>query len=278
MSGNLPTMVIVTSYDCSACRTLHSTGNFNRDLEDRGPAPVSFMGHNWNSQFFWELITGESNPNRNSIPKFRVMELEITSMRNVGRGPANVMGFTEFNLEVTSDDININRNTWERCGDEKGNDAIMYLMNDTVRGKGVKDTNSFNDLVARKFPQGLFNILAQYPSFIWFSPTQWNRAMRDPTYTPYANIYGLVMTDVNGKWTVTGREGMTGSRATPGMMGSVIASNLSVLDPPVELVGKGDTKEESSLVVQHSATSCSAKAVKIVPLNNKGGYHRIRKN
>jgi hypothetical protein len=278
MSENLPTMVIVTSSDCSACRALHSTGDFNRELGDAGPGPTSFLGSKWDAQLFWRLLTGDVNPDKNSRVKFRVMEMEIARM-SARSGFSNVLGFTEFNLVATSEDINITRNTNERFQDEKGNDAIMQLIDDTIRGKGIHKQGSFDQLVASKFPQGLFNILYQYPSFIWFSPTQWTMAMRDPTYTPYALIYGLVMTDKDGKWVVTDKDSLDEQRRTPVLMGSFIASNLRSLEGPVvKVVSNGDTKEKSSLVVSHSSTSCGNRTVRIVPLNSKAGYHPIKRN
>lgn len=245
MSGNIPVMVIVTSSDCSACRALHSTGDFNRDGDNGTPAMSSFLGSKWDAQFFWKLITGSTEPDKNSPVRFRVMELEILKMNSRNGGFNNVLGFTEFICTSTRDGIDIYRNTYEKfvTQDTQELDGIMYLKDNTKRGEGERKQGSFSQLVSTKFPAGLFNLLYQYPSFMWFSPTQWTMAMRDPTYTPFALIFGLVMSAKDGKWSVTDRDTPDEERKTPVLMNNYIFDNIRLLDPVMDekAVSKSDT-------------------------------------
>ncbi len=274
MSGNLPVMLIITSSDCSACRALHSTGDFNRDLDNNTPPMTSFLGSQWNAQLFWRLLTGSIEPDKNSQVKFRVMELEILRMNNRNGGFNNILGFTEFILNSNKDGIDINRNTYEKYQDDTELDGIMYLKDDTRRGSGERVQGSFTRLVSSKIPSSIFNLLYQYPSFMWFSPSQWSMAMRDPTYTPFALIYGLAMSAKDGKWAITDRDTPTDDRKTPVLMNSYISSNLKLLDPVME---QREISKKEKVLVEKSSTTCTPQNVKVIPLNNKKGYHTPKK-
>lgn len=270
MSGNLPVMLIITSSDCSACRALHSTGDFNRDIDNSAPPMTSFLGSQWNAQLFWRLLTGSVEPDKNSQVKFRVMELEILRMNNRNGGFNNILGFTEFILSSNGNSIDINRNTYEKYQDETEIDGIMYLKDDTRRGLGDRVQGSFTQLVKSKFPSSIFNLLYQYPSFMWFSPSQWSMAMRDLSYTPFALIYGLVMSVKDGKWAITGNDIQDDNKKTPVFMNNYISNNLRLLDPVME---RRETPKKEKVIVKKSSTSCTPQNIKVIPLNNKKGYY-----
>lgn len=299
MSESLPVLVIVTSNDCSACRSLHRTGNFNRDPSPSGPSLATFFGSKWDDSFFQSLLTGNPDPGPRSKPAFRVFELELRSMDrstinfadiNPNEQQSRVTAFTEFMLDNSNKDkLSVIRHTYYNFTDQDTHtlDGTLYLKDDTKIEDGERINKSFHSMITSIFPIGLHNLFFQYPSFMWFSRLEWNKGLKDKKYIPFGAIFGLTMgeKEVDGKkiWAVTARDGDLGERKTPVLMGSYITSHPDILvgkPTPVIKAEPTPVKSESSITKSNSsknASVCKPARVKIIPLVNTPGYYSYKR-
>jgi hypothetical protein len=295
MSEKLPVFVVVTSADCSACRNLRSSGEFNRDGP---PAPnLSFYGHKWDAFFFWKLLSGESKPKDESEAKFRVYELELYHMDKFTH--SGVKSFTEFVLTFSHDSVDINRNTF--CRDTEKGDAIVYLKDETPLSKGVTKSGSFTKTIANIFPAGLAPLIVQFPIFMWFSKEQWSKAMSEPGYTPYGYAFGLKIgeKDENGAsvWRIVAREN-DAKRENPVAAAENIANNLITLNPPpfakkvvpeektpasAKVSSNGNSNSSENVASATVDTSppkhqtCSLPVIKVVPLTGVASFYAMKR-
>jgi hypothetical protein len=285
MSESLPVLVIVTSNDCPACRSLHRTGDFNRDSEASGPSMATFFGSKWDANFFIALITGKANPTPQDKPVFRVYELELVTMNmnnftaiTPNKDASRVLSFTEFILGTNRhNEVVVTRHTYYIYTDQDTQtlDGTLYLKDATKIADGERINKSFYSMITKTFPTRLSSLLHQYPSFLWFNNTEWNRALLDPTYTPYGAIFGLVIgeKEAEGKksWGVISRDGDLGeNKKTPVLLGQYIASHLNVLTPPKSA---SEVKTEPPKIIEinntirnksKSSTLCTPAKVRIV--------------
>lgn len=299
MSESLPVLVIVTSNDCSACKSLHRTGNFNRDPSPSGPSLATFFGSKWDDAFFQCLLTGNTDPGPRSKPVFRVFELELRSMDrstinfadiNPNEQPSRVKAFTEFMLDNSKKDkLCVIRHTYYNLSEQDTQtlDGTLYLKDDTKIEEGERIDKSFHAMITSIFPAGLHTLFFQYPSFMWFSRAEWNKALKDKKYVPFGAIFGLTMgeKEVDGKkiWAVTARDGDLGERKTPVLMGSYIIGHPDILVGKTVLAIKVEPVvvklniEKKASSRSKSGTVCKPPRIKIVPLVNTPGYYSYKK-
>lgn len=297
--SNLPYIIILTSTECGACRNLHVTGNFSRlnmPLSNK-----DFAGFRWNCDKFWKLITANQNAVVKSPTKYKVMEFEFFNMKT----PTiqGIKSFTIFTYETSEEDGEIvgdvHRDIYDRI--EEGKDEYIYTRDGGEEIKDQEEEGSFNDFLARKFPRGLSLYTVQFPSFIYMSHNEFNKALdikNNPNYSPYALSFGLVTGMKDNLWRPVRKD----EKKEPWKNGLItfaehIIKNPDLLTPPevtievdvkdtkdkVKSVTIGTTSNPSTIVkgksilkntsIDKVKNSDTTFKIKFTPLNNKKSFN-----
>jgi hypothetical protein len=206
MSNQLPYLIVITSANCGACRSLHTSGNFNRG--DEKPTKKYMRDILWNATSLWKLITANPEPSFKSPARYIAMEYEFIDMQ--GRSVENIKSFTIFSFQVVEDDgekdVEVSRNIYDRVIKLENNipkytDEYTYTKDDGEEISNDPMKGSFNELLSKTFPKMLSKYCVQYPSMILVSNAELKKALANPAYSPYARSYSLIIgKNTEGLW------------------------------------------------------------------------------
>jgi len=254
--SQLPYIVILTSSDCKACQALHYSGDFAREGEVN--SKVSLGGFQWNANSFWSLITATTKPNLKSKVQFSVLEYELYTMQKTDS--TGVKSFTVFFFELQEDDDGkfgiVHRNTYERVS--SNSDEFTYTSDDGSEILKEPKKGSFNGLLNKTFPKLLNAYAVQFPSFVYISNAEMNKALKDPAYSPYAKSFSLITGKRGDNWAPVARDSGKEDYKTGFIAyAKYAAENPSFLSPPIE------TSE-----VETTATKTVSKSPNNLPIKN----------
>jgi hypothetical protein len=186
-------LVIMTSLNCGACVALHKSGEFCR--ENCGDGKTTFAGFKWNAESIWKLITANENPTLQSQKVFNVIEIEFYSMQKTFIQDISAMTLFSFAIEEDDDGEYeerrfgmVHRDTFARV--KPGLEKFTLQKDESPEKTLVK--GSFNNFLVKHIPQMVHNYAYQFPLFGFFSAFEWQKALKNPNYSPYGKAFGLI--------------------------------------------------------------------------------------
>jgi hypothetical protein len=92
---------------------------------------------------------------------------------------------------------------------------------------------SFNALLAKSFPKMLALYAVQFPNFMYISNNEYQKAIKDPSYSPYAVLYGGIITGrKDTQWAPVQRDPNFNQKKTFIQFTADIVSDTNILNPP----------------------------------------------
>lgn len=184
-------IIIFTAKGCHACESVKSTGEFGSNYDSN--SNKTFYGHRWDANFFWKLLTGETNPidagqlAPMSPEMFTIYEVELDSLS--GHKLENFSSFTKYFIDVQEESVHIRRRGITREG--------SIILDGTFSSR---ENRNYDALLAKTFPRSLENYFNSFPTFAIFSSEEWVKGINSSSYSIYGRMNGASTVRRNGRW------------------------------------------------------------------------------